>query len=68
MKDNSEKEANGNKRLVTTMAILFIVLGIIGMISVLIGGAVKDFCSTAIPGVEIALGIAFMLAYNSKKE
>jgi transcriptional regulator with XRE-family HTH domain len=70
MKEKLEKDANvakGNKRLILTTAIIFIVVAIIYSSSIFVGGAFYDFCASAIHWVVLGIGVAFAMAYMTQK-
>jgi transcriptional regulator with XRE-family HTH domain len=70
MKEKLEKDANvakGNKRLILTTAIIFIVVAIIYSSSIFVGGAFYDFCASAIQWVVLGIGVAFAMAYMTQK-
>ncbi len=71
MKEKLEKDVNvakGNKRLILTTAIIFIVVAIIYLTSIFVGGAFYDFCASAIQWVVLGIGVAFAMAYMSQKD
>ncbi len=71
MKEKLEKDVNvakGNKRLILTTAIIFIVVAIIYLTSIFVGGAFYDFCAGAIQWVVLGIGVAFAMAYMSQKD
>lgn len=69
MKEKMEKDANiaeGNKRLILTIAILMLMTGVIYIISIIIGGAFRDFCEAAVVWVLMGIGVAGSVAYMSQ--
>lgn len=71
MKEKLEKDANvakGNKRIILTTAIIFIVVAIIYSTSIFLGGVFYDFCASAIQWVVLGIGVAFAVAYMSQKD
>jgi hypothetical protein len=71
MKEKLEKDSNvakGNKRLILTTAIIFIVVAIIYSSSIFAGGAFYDFCASAIQWVVLGIGVAFAMAYMNQKD
>lgn len=71
MKEKLEQDANvakGNKRLILTTAILFIVVVIIYSTGIFVGDEFYDFCANAILWVVLGIGVAFAVAYMSQKE
>lgn len=71
MKEKLEKDANvakGNKGIILTTAIIFIVVAIIYSTSIFVGGAFYDFCASAIQWVVLGIGVAFAMAYMSQKD
>jgi hypothetical protein len=60
--------AKGNKRLILTTAIIFIVVAIIYSASFFVGGAFYAFCASAIQWVVLGIGVAFVLVYMSQKD
>lgn len=62
------KFAKGNKRLILTTAIIFLVVGIVYLVSTFAGGAFYDFCAGAIQWVILGIGVAFASAYMSQKD
>lgn len=71
MKAKLEKDLNvakGNKRIILSTAIIFIVVAIIYSTSIFMGGAFYDFCASAIQWVMLGIGVAFAMAYMSQKD
>ena len=64
MKEKMEKDANiakANKRVILTTAIITLVVGIIYSISIFVGGAFYEFCTSAIQWVMLGIGTACAL-------
>ena len=71
MKDKIKKDANAaknNKRLILTMGILISVVGVIYLISIIVGGSFRDFCENALIWVLMGIGVAFAGTYMSQKD
>ncbi|NMD45068.1 MAG: helix-turn-helix transcriptional regulator [Clostridiales bacterium] len=71
MKEKMEKDVNTakyNKRLILTAGILIVLVVAIYFISVLAGGAFRDFCESAVIWVLIGIGVAFSGTYFNQKE
>ncbi len=71
MKEKMEKDVNTakyNKRLILTAGILIVLVVAIYFISVLAGGAFRDFCESAVIWVLIGIGVAFSATYFNQKE
>lgn len=62
------KVAKGNKRLIITTAMIFLVVGIIYSVSTFVGGTFYEFCASAIQWVILGIGVAFAMAYMSQKD
>ncbi len=62
------KVAKGNKRLIITTAMIFLVVGIIYSVSTFVGGTFYEFCASAIQWVILGIGVAFAVAYMSQKD
>ena len=70
MKDKIKKDANAaknNKRLILTMGILISVVGVIYLISIIVGGSFRDFCENALIWVLMALAWPLRHIYESKR-
>ncbi len=70
MKEKLEKDVNvaeGNKRLILTVAMLMLMTGVIYIISIIIGGAFRDFCEAAVIWVLMGIGVAGSMTYLSQK-
>ena len=57
------KDAESNKRLILTVAVLVIVVLLVYAISIMIGGGFRDFCEAALPWVLMAIGLAAAMTY-----
>lgn len=71
MKEKMEKDVNAaknNKRLILTAGIIIALVAAIYLISVLVGGALRDFCESAVIWVLIGIGVAFSVTYFNQKE
>ena len=62
------KVAKGNKRLIVTMALILLVVGIVYSVSTFVGGAFYEFCASAIQWVILGIGVAFAVTYMSQKD
>ena len=62
------KVAKGNKRLIVTMALILLVVGIVYSVSTFVGGAFYEFCASAIQWVTFGIGVAFAVTYMSQKD
>ncbi len=65
---NDAKDASNNKRLIGIISILVIAVLTVYGISMIVGGAFRDFCEGAIRWVLIAIGLAASLTYLGQKE
>lgn len=65
---NDAKDANNNKRLISVIGILVIAVLMVYGVSIIVGGAFRDFCEGAIWWVLIAIGLAASVTYFSQKE
>ena len=57
------KDAESNKRLILTVAVLVIVVLLVYAISIMIGGGFRDFCEAALLWVLMAIGLAAAMTY-----
>ena len=57
------KDAESNKRLILTVAILVIAVLLVYAISIMIGGGFRDFCEAALLWVLMAIGLAAAMTY-----
>ena len=62
------KDANNNKRLIGVTAVLVIAVLLVYAVSMIVGGAFKDFCEAAVWWVLIAIGLAATATYFSQTE
>lgn len=62
------KDADNNKRLIRTTAILVIAVLLVYAVSTIVGGDFKDFCEAAIRWVLMGIGVAASLTYFSQTE
>ena len=62
------KDADNNKRLIGITGILVIAVLLVYGVSMIVGGAFKDFCEGAIWWVLIAIGLAASITYFSQIE
>ncbi len=62
------KDAEGNKKLIVTTAILIFAVALIYLISIFVGGVFFDFCEAAVKWVMFGIGLAAVIAYMSQKE
>ncbi len=62
------KDANNNKRLIGVTAVLVIAVLLVYAVSMIVGGAFKDFCEAAVWWVLIAIGLAASMTYYSETE
>ena len=62
------KVAKDNKRLIITTALIFFVVGIVYSVSTFVGGALYEFCASAIQWVILGIGVAFAVTYMSQKD
>ena len=65
---NDAKDANNNKRLISVIGILVIAVLMVYGVSIIVGGAFRDFCEGAIWWVLLAIGLAASVTYFSQKE
>ena len=71
MKEKMEKDvkvAKGNTRLILTTAMIFLVVGIVYLVSIFVGGAFYEFCASAIQWVILGIGVAFVMTYINQKD
>lgn len=64
---NDAKDANNNKRLISVIGILVIAVLMVYGVSIIVGGAFRDFCEGAIWWVLLAIGLAASVTYFSQK-
>ena len=57
------KDAESNKRLILTVAVLIIAVLLVYAISIVIGGGFRDFCEAALLWVLMAIGLAAAVTY-----
>ena len=62
------KNADNNKRLIGVTAVLVIAVLLVYAVSMIVGGAFKDFCEAAVWWVLIAIGLAASMTYYSETE
>ena len=67
VKKDSEKAKNNERLILTTAIIVTIVLVIYG-VSVIVGGAFRDFCGAAVWWVLTGIGVAAYLSYYAQNE
>ena len=71
MKEKLKKDienANDNKRLILTTALMVLFVVVVYLLSVFIGGVFYDFCKNAIIWILMGLGVAFSSVYLKQKE
>ena len=71
MKEKIKKDienANDNKRLILTTALMVLFVVVVYLLSVFIGGVFYDFCKNAIIWILMGLGVAFSSVYLKQKE
>lgn len=71
MKEKLEKDVTitkNNKRLIITTAMISLVVGIVYSASTFAGGALYEFCASAIQWVVLGIGVAFAMAYIHQKD
>ena len=71
MKEKLKKDienANDNKRLILTTALMVLFVVVVYLLSVFIGGVFYDFCKNAIIWILMGLGVAFSSVYFKQKE
>ena len=57
------KDAENNRRLILTVAVLVIAVLLVYAISIVAGGGFRDFCEAALPWVLMAIGLAAAMTY-----
>ena len=62
------RDAESNKRLILTVAVLVIVVLLMYAISIVVGGGFRDFCEAALPWVLMAIGLAAAMTYLGQAE
>ena len=62
------KDADNNKRLIRITAILVIAVLLVYVVSIIVGGAFKDFCEAALLWVLMGIGVAASMTYFSQTE
>ena len=71
MKEKIKKDienANDNKRLILTTALMVLFVVVVYLLSIFIGGVFYDFCKNAIIWILMGLGVAFSSVYLKQKE
>lgn len=71
MKEKLKKDienANDNKRLILTTALMVLFVVVVYLLSIFIGGVFYDFCKNAIIWILMGLGVAFSSVYLKQKE
>lgn len=71
MKEKLKKDienANDNKRLILTTALMVLFVVVVYLLSIFIGGVFYDFCKNAIIWILMGLGVAFSSVYFKQKE
>ena len=63
MEQNSKKSNH-----VTVIAVVCVISIVIYLVSNLIGGAVSDFCNTALPWILTATGLAISISYYAQNQ
>ncbi|MDE5772021.1 MAG: hypothetical protein K2I06_10420 [Ruminococcus sp.] len=63
-----QNDTKSNHNLVTVIAVVCVVSMIIYLVSNLVGGAICDFCRTALPWILISTGLAIYSAYYSQSQ
>ena len=62
------KDANSNRRLILTTAVLVIAVLLTYAVSMIVGGGFRDFCEAALLWVLTGIGIAASMTYFSQLE
>ena len=57
------KDAESNRRLILTVAVLAVAVLLVYAVSIMIGGGFRDFCEGALPWVLMAIGLAAAMTY-----
>ena len=71
MKEKLKKDienANDNKRLILTTALMVLFVVVVYLLSIFMGGVFYDFCKNAIIWILMGLGVAFSSVYLKQKE